>query len=44
MLKVEKELQEICDIILKLLGREGGPIAKASEARSKAFYHNMRAD
>merc|ERR1711957_905130 len=40
--KVEKELSEICDTILKLLDDE--LIPKASGGESKVFYQKMKAD
>ncbi|CAK9041340.1 14-3-3-like protein GF14 psi (General regulatory factor 3) (Protein RARE COLD INDUCIBLE 1A) [Durusdinium trenchii] len=40
--KVENELQKICDTILKLLDQ--GLIPKASQAESKVFYQKMKAD
>jgi len=40
--KVEKELQDICDKILKLLTDK--LIAKASTGESQVFYHKMKAD
>jgi len=40
--KVEGELQKICDTILALLGDK--LIAKASNGESKVFYQKMRAD
>jgi len=40
--KVEKELQEICDTIIDLLGKN--LIPKASSAESKVFYHKMKGD
>merc|ERR1719222_636678 len=39
--KVEKELQEICDKILKLL--DENLISKASNGESKVFYQKMKA-
>merc|ERR1711912_231347 len=44
---VEKELSDICNEILKLLGGKDDPnsvIAKASNAESKVFYHKMAGD
>jgi len=41
-LKVEGELQKICDTILGLL--EGNLISKASSGESKVFYQKMKAD
>merc|ERR1712203_98427 len=40
--KVEAELQQICDTILKLL--DSNLIAKASTDESKVFYQKMKAD
>ena len=40
--KVENELQKICDTILKLLDQ--GLIPKATQAESKVFYQKMKAD
>merc|ERR1711941_43675 len=40
--KVEKELDKICNTILKLL--DGQLIAKASNGESKVFYQKMKAD
>lgn len=40
--KVEDELQKICDTILKLLDQ--GLIPKATQAESKVFYQKMKAD
>merc|ERR1711897_9169 len=40
--KVETELQEICDTILKLL--DDNLIGKASSGESKVFYQKMKAD
>ncbi|CAL1171632.1 unnamed protein product [Cladocopium goreaui] len=40
--KVENELQKICDTILKLLDQ--GLIPKAAQAESKVFYQKMKAD
>merc|ERR1711957_620301 len=40
--KVEKELSEICDTILKLLDDE--LIPKAEGGESKVFYQKMKAD
>merc|ERR1712216_79699 len=45
--KVEKELSDICNEILKLLGGKDDPnsvISKASNAESKVFYHKMAGD
>jgi len=48
--KVETELQDICERILKLLGdegkrpNEGNLIATASNGESKVFYQKMKAD
>jgi len=45
--KVEKELSDICNEILKLLGGKSDPnsvISKASNAESKVFYHKMAGD
>jgi len=46
--KVETELQEICDKILKILqpsdNKEAGLIAKANGGESKVFYQKMLAD
>merc|ERR1711982_89035 len=39
--KVEKELQEICDTILKLL--DNNLISKAPNGESKVFYQKMKA-
>merc|ERR1712224_871017 len=41
-LKVETELQGICDQILKLL--DGSLIPGAKEAEPKVFYHKMKGD
>merc|ERR1712003_284801 len=41
-LKVEKELQEICDTILGLL--DANLIKKAGNGESKVFYQKMKAD
>merc|ERR1712154_365289 len=41
-LKVEVELQKICDTILGLL--DGNLIQKASTGESKVFYQKMKAD
>merc|ERR1712139_130192 len=41
-LKVEKELQGICDTILELLDKSMIPAAKDAEA--KVFYHKMKGD
>merc|ERR1711877_100703 len=41
-LKVEAELQKICDTILGLL--DGNLISKASTGESKVFYQKMKAD
>merc|ERR1712165_59601 len=41
-IKVEKELQKICDTILGLL--DGNLISKASTGESKVFYQKMKAD
>merc|ERR1711941_163399 len=41
-LKVEAELQKICDTILALL--DGNLISKASTGESKVFYQKMKAD
>merc|ERR1711877_112254 len=41
-LKVEAELQKICDTILGLL--DGNLIAKATTGESKVFYQKMKAD
>lgn len=38
--KVENELQKICDTILKLLDQ--GLIPKATQAESKVFYQKMK--
>ena len=38
--KVENELQKICDTILKLLDK--GLIPKAAQAESKVFYQKMK--
>ena len=40
--KVENELQKICDTILKLLDK--GLIPQATQAESKVFYQKMKAD
>merc|ERR1711972_845324 len=40
--KVETELQKICDTILGLL--DGSLIGKASTGESKVFYQKMKAD
>jgi len=43
--KVEGELQNICDTILNLLGtKESGLIKKADKGESKVFYQKMKAD
>merc|ERR1712060_773528 len=41
-LKVEKELQDICDRIIQLL--DGSLIAGATTGESKVFYQKMKAD
>ncbi|CAL1159657.1 unnamed protein product [Cladocopium goreaui] len=41
-IKVENELQKICDTILQLLDK--GLIPKATQAESKVFYQKMKAD
>merc|ERR1711865_214565 len=40
--KVEAELQDICDTIIDLLGKNLIPLA--SSAESKVFYHKMKGD
>merc|ERR1712159_472543 len=40
--KVEKELSQICDTILKLL--DNNLISKATTGESKVFYQKMKAD